>query len=166
MNEIKSKIKFEKKMIILIGNIGSGKTTYCKKLVNQGYIIVSKDALRYMLGNGNYIFDRRLEASVHLSEKDILCNFVKLGVNVVVDDCNVYSRLRKHAIAIGKSQDYQITAYILPKLSQKACVDRRMKNSHGNSSRATWNKVWDMFNHNTEEPSYKEEFDKIIYLRK
>jgi len=159
------KIKFDKKAIILIGNVGSGKTTYCSKLLKRGYICISKDSLRYMLGSGKYVFNKLLESSVHLSEIDLLYNFTKSGVNIVVDDCNINSRLRKHAISVLKGHDYFITAIVLSKLSQKICVNRRMKNPHSNPNKATWNKVWEMFDYNTEDPRYEEGFDRIIYLR-
>src|SRR4030042_1637588 len=102
------KIIFKKQMVILIGNIGEGKTTYCNKLVDKGFIAVSKDSLRYMIGNGNYLFDRRVEPTVKASAQNILSNFVKLGVNIVVDDCNVYRALRRYPLILGKRAGYKV----------------------------------------------------------
>ncbi len=163
---MKYNLKFNKKMIVLVGNIGTGKTTLCQKLVKQGYEVISKDAIRYMLGGGKYIFDTRLEASVMLSEKDLLLNFTKLGANIIVDDCNISQRLRKHTITIGKSNGYHITAYILPRLTMKECVDRRMVQPHDQNDRKVWERVWQNFEMAYEIPSIDEGFDKIIHMRK
>jgi len=38
----------KKELIILVGNIGTGKTTESKKLAKKGYIIISRDAFRYV----------------------------------------------------------------------------------------------------------------------
>ena len=47
------------KIIVLVGNIGSGKTTWIKKFLKKTkgkYVVVSRDAIRYMMGGGKYIF--------------------------------------------------------------------------------------------------------------
>ena len=44
------------KLIVMVGNIGAGKTTLSRQLVQRGHIIVSKDSIRYMIGSGNYVY--------------------------------------------------------------------------------------------------------------
>ena len=50
-------------LYILIGNIGSGKSTWAREKVKSTprTIIVNRDALRTMVGGGEYIFDKEME---------------------------------------------------------------------------------------------------------
>lgn len=156
--------KYEKNLVLLIGNIGSGKTTYAKKLYEEGYVIVSKDAIRYMLGAGNYLWNLNLESSVHLSEIDTLINFLRTGVNIVVDDCTVSKRLRRRVIQLAKGSNYTITAMVLPRITREESVNRRMNNPHGQFDRTLWESVFDRFEEAFQEPSEEEGIDKIITL--
>jgi len=54
----------QKELIILIGNLGTGKSTFAKTLVEKGYINISRDSLRYMIGAGKYIFNKEFEQSI------------------------------------------------------------------------------------------------------
>lgn len=66
-----------KKLIILIGNIGCGKSTLAKKLVKKGYCIISRDSFRYMIGAGNYIFDLKYEPAVKCANLNTVECFFK-----------------------------------------------------------------------------------------
>ena len=47
----------KKQVKILVSNIGGGKTTLSKRYVEFGYVVISRDTLRYGIGNGEYIFN-------------------------------------------------------------------------------------------------------------
>ena len=57
-----------KNLIILVGNIGSGKSTYAKKYQKKGYIVIARDQLRYAIGGGEYIFNTKYEPLIWKTE--------------------------------------------------------------------------------------------------
>jgi len=157
------KHKFEKKLIIMVGNIGSGKSTYIKKL-NDEYIVLSRDAIRYMFGDGNYIFDKKLEQAVVQANFTAFDLLLESGVNLVIDETNIDTWMRDHYMNTAKKAGYYITAVILPKISQEESVARRMKKPHGAFKAEDWMAVWKKFNDMYEEPTQEEGFDEIIML--
>jgi predicted kinase len=154
------------KIVILVGNIGSGKTTYTHKLVKEGYVAISRDALRYMIGNGKYTFNPEVEPAVFKSEHDIIKNFMRLGVDIVIDEVGVQHYLRKRYTALAKKYGYKAICMVLPRLSMKECVDRRMQDPHGQPDRALWEAVWKKFEKQRTVPCLDEGFDKIVYIKK
>jgi predicted kinase len=154
-----------KEIIIMIGNIGSGKSTIARKYATEGYRVISRDALRYMVGGGKYTFDLNLEASIKKSAVKILETFMKNRISIVYDETNVSKNLRVDTIQLAKKYNYKIIAYVLPCLSKEQSVDRRMKDPHGQNSREIWNSVWERFNSMYEEPSKDEGFDEIILMK-
>lgn len=154
----------KKEIIIMVGNIGSGKSTLAKKYVKKGYSVISRDAFRYMIGAGKYIFDIKLEPIIKKSTQLMLKTFMKNEIPIVYDETNVSKKLRASTIKIAKKYNYKITVIELPSLSKKISVNRRMKNPHGNYDRKIWNMVWNNFNNIYESPSKKEGIDKVIKL--
>lgn len=152
-----------KHLIILVGNIGSGKTTLCNTLVKNGFYIISRDRLRYMIGNGEYIFNPTLESAIHKSAKKITEEFMRLGVDLVIDEVNVSKNERKQYLTLANKYKYKKTALVMPKLTKKQSVDRRLQSPHGSFGRKIWNLVWTKFNNCYIEPTTKEGFNSIIY---
>jgi predicted kinase len=158
-----------KRLVILIGNIGSGKTTLAKRFVEKGYVVISRDALRYMIGGGKYIFDKQLELSVWAAERAIFEIFVEAGLNIVVDGAALSKRLRGgyfSTLDIVDVWDYKCIAVVLPRLSMSECVERRMKDPHQQNDKNLWEGIWEKFDSQYEEPSLDEGFDKIIQLQR
>jgi len=154
-------------IVILVGNIGSGKSTLIKKIILKGFshINISRDDLRYMIGAGKYRFDAKLESAIWKSELNIIVNFMKLQENIIIDGVGVYKKLRERYIKLAKEYNYSVTVIEMPRLSKKICVDRRMKNSHQQGSKKLWESIWDKFNDLYEEPTKKEGINKIIKVK-
>lgn len=115
------------KIIVLVGNIGSGKTTWIKKFLKKTkgkYVVVSRDAIRYMIGGGKYIFDLELEPAVWNSEGKIIEEFMKLKVNIIVDEVGINKKLRKKYIDLANKFDYGKITVNMPDLSKQICVDK------------------------------------------
>lgn len=146
-------------IVLLVGNIGSGKTTLIKKIIrkNFSHIVISRDDLRYMIGAGKYRFDPKLESAIWISELDTLINFMELKQNIIVDEVGINKSMRKRYIDIGKNYNYTITVIEMPRYSKKKCVNRRMKNPHGQFNRKVWESVWEKFDNLYEKPNKKEE---------
>lgn len=153
-----------KELIILIGNIGSGKTTITRQYVQNGYVVIARDMLRYSIGNGKYIFDPKYESIIWETELFMYSSFLDLGVNIIVDEVGVTFSMRARYINEAKEQGYKITAIEMPRLSMEEAVNRRMNNPHSQPDRKLWEQVWSKFDAMYKEPIKDEGFDQIIRL--
>lgn len=154
----------KKELIILVGNIGCGKTTLSHKYVKAGYVAIARDYLRYAIGVGDYVFNADYESIIWKTEQYMFKHFLKLGVNIIVDEVGISKKLRKGYIKLGKEYNYNITCVILPLLDMKKAVDRRMNNPHGQENRKLWEGVYNKFSKMYKEPTIKEGFNSIIKL--
>lgn len=151
-----------KELIILVGNIGSGKSTLTKKYQEDGYVVIARDCLRYAIGGGTYVYNVNYEPIIFDTELHMLEAFLKLGVNLVIDEVGVSKAMRMRYILPAKDYGYTVKCHVLPQLLQKTAVDRRMQNPHGQYDRELWKQVWDRFQSQYEEPSFDEGIDEII----
>jgi predicted kinase len=152
-----------KELIILVGNIGEGKSTLCKKYQKKDYIVIARDSLRYAIGGGNYIFNEKYESIIWKTELYMLRKFMELGINIVVDEVGINKVMRARYVVPAKEYNYTIKCHMLPKLTMKEAVDRRMNDPHGQPDRKLWESVWVKFNNMYEEPTLNEGFDEIIH---
>jgi len=155
-----------KRLIILVGNIGTGKSTLVHDLVKLGYIIISRDALRYMIGGGEYVFDLDTEKIIKKTAISMLRQLVRKKFDVVIDETNMSIEQRAEMLAIANKAGYTTTAIILPRISKKKSIERRLSNNHGNTTKKVWGEVWERFNAMYEEPTADEGFDKIRHKLK
>lgn len=151
-------------LIILVGNIGSGKSTIAEKLAEEGYIILSRDAIRYMIGAGNYIFDTKTEPIVKEGFNNLVETFMKHGKAIVIDETNINKDSRKYYLSLAKRYNYESRAIVMAQLSKDESVARRLQSNHGNNSKEVWEQVWTKFQNMFEEPSEEEGFKEILYF--
>jgi predicted kinase len=154
-------------IILLVGNIGSGKSTLIRKIINKefSHVVISRDDLRYMIGAGKYRFDLNLEPAIWNSELKIIESFMDFGdtaPNLIIDEVGINKKMRKRYIDLAKKRGYTITVIEMPRYSKRKCVNRRMKDPHGQFDRKLWESVWEKFNKLYEKPSKKEGINKII----
>lgn len=154
----------KKEVLILVGNIGAGKSTLVKKYVDKGHIVISRDSLRYGIGGGKYIFNTDYESVIWATELTLFEEFLTRGVNIIVDEVGINISMRARYIEVAKAFGYKVKCIVLPKLSKEESVNRRMKDPHGTSDRKIWEGVWEKFDNMYEEPSLDEGFNKIIKL--
>ena len=147
---------------MMVGNIGTGKSTTIRRYVDKGYLVVSRDSIRYMLGGGKYLFEpTRVEPTVFVMEHSMLCDLMGQKFNIVVDEVGIDKRMRAPYIALGKAFNYNVIAHTMPRLSKRICVSRRLKANHGETSKQVWEEVWDKFQSRFEVPSKQEGFSVI-----
>jgi predicted kinase len=153
-------------LVLLIGNIGSGKSTFCKKLISKGFshVIISRDSLRYMIGAGKYRFEPKIEKAIWDSELNIIDNFMFLGQNILVDEVGITKSMRARYSFLARKWNYSITVIEMPRYSMKKSVNRRLKDPHGQPDRKLWESVWKKFDAMYEKPTKSEGFAKIIKL--
>jgi predicted kinase len=148
-------------LTIMVGNIGSGKSTQSKEMVDLGYIVISRDSFRYMLGGGKYLYSPKTEPIVHKFTMICLRTSLKNKLNVILDGCNMTIKERKKYIQLAKCFRYKVTCIHFSGLTMEECVDRRMKNPHGQPDRNLWETVWKKFDSRYERPTLEEGFDWI-----
>jgi len=155
----------KKVLTVMVGNIGSGKSTIIKKLrlLPPGYVVICRDSLRYMIGGGDYVFNPKLEPTIFRSEKSILENFMEQCENVIVDEVGISKSMRRPYIDLAIDYGYQAVAIVMPKLTMEESVNRRMNKPHG-TPRKTWYEVWKKFDELYEEPTKREGFRDIIKI--
>ncbi len=156
------------KVTVLIGNIGSGKSTWINKN-HKDTIIISKDLTRRSfakcVGKG-YIFDDELEKYIH----EITINFFKgclyLGSeHIIYDETNMTKVTRQPFIEVAKNLSYSVHAVVLPDLGEEEHVRRRLSNNYDNTiTKEKWIEIYQWKKNRFEEPSKEEGFDSIIYL--
>lgn len=151
-----------KQLILLVGNIGSGKSTYSRKYQKKGYVVIARDTLRYAIGGGEYVFNYDYEPIIWKTELYLYRKFIDLGKNVLVDEVGITKQVRKRYISYAKKRGYKIVVIEMPRLSMSEYVNRRMQNPHGQPDYNLWNQVWTKFDSQYEVPSKDEGIDKII----
>lgn len=154
----------EKVCIVLVGNVGSGKSTFVNSLVSMDYAVISRDNLRYALGGGTYIFKPEYEYAVHKIHIFMLAQFLRLGVNIVVDNTNVSVAMRKEYIVRAKTAGYKVMAIEFPRYTKEESVARRFGANHGTYSAESWSRIWESFDKRYNSPTTEEGFDIILKL--
>jgi len=151
------------RLYIMVGNIGSGKSTLVKKLLakNPNIVVIARDALRYMIGGGDYVFNPKLEPTIFNTAEQAIEQFMLLGVDILVDETNMSSAHRKEYLTLARRYGYEAVAIVMPVLDKKTSVDRRMQNPHGQDDRALWEGVWDKFTAIYERPTEEEGFSQV-----
>ena len=109
------------KVLLLRGLPGSGKTTYAKELVSDGWVRSSKDDLRSMMDNGKW--SKGNEKRVLRLRDQIIRDAVNSGSNVVVDDTNFEDRHRDHISALAEEcgADFEVLFIDTP---LEECISR------------------------------------------
>jgi len=158
--------------LIMVGNVGSGKTTWIKKFLaehsNENWVVVSKDALRRMVGGGEYIYNEHLEPFIDYMSKEAIKYSLQTGWNVIIDETNV--SVISRAILIDLIQesvrDCIIKAVEMPLLTKTESLLRKARpDTNYGYSIEVWEVVWERKNSKYVEPHEYEGFDEVILIR-
>ena len=98
----------------------------------------------------------------NLEEFGMIKNFMEINVNIIIDEVGLTRSLREQYINLAYKYNYHITVLILPKLSMKESVDRRLNNPHGQPNRKLWEDIWTRFDSSYEPPIFDEGIDIIL----
>lgn len=166
------------KLYIIVGNVGSGKSTWIKKFLaeqkdehtsewkDEQWVVVSKDAIRWMLGGGDkYLFDPDcLEYNIEQLSNDMIYNLLTCDVNVIVDETNGDVASRQNILELVFS-GVETTAVCMPFVDRLESLKRKSNpDANYGYDRETWDEVWRNKNGAFVAPSLDEGFDKILYV--
>ncbi len=151
-------------LIIMVGNIGAGKSTLTKALREKGFYVVSRDGIRYSLGAGQYVWSEETEPAVFVAEMSLFETLVEKKLNIVLDEINVSKEMRRRYISYASLFDYEIQCIVLPRISKEESVKRRCGDNHGQATKELWESVWVRFDNMYQEPTEDEGIHQITRL--
>jgi len=144
---------------MLVGNIASGKSGLVKASTCSQ--VVSRDAWRYKLSEGAYVFDPELELFIaKCCEAEILA-YCKAGLPFIIDETNMTKKLRKKYLDLIP-EEYEKLAIVFPDRGEESHVKARLSSNHGNVPESKWREVYNKMKSKYEEPTKEEGFDTII----
>lgn len=111
-----------KKLLMLKGLPGSGKSTYAKDLVNnQGYVRINNDELRAMLHNGQ--FSHENESLIVAARDALIKEAFHKGKSVVIDNTNFAPEHERtfRELAFAFQADFEIKIIDTP---VETCIKR------------------------------------------
>lgn len=78
------------------------------KYAEEGAVIVSKDAIRYMLGAGNYIFNPDYEQGIHAVACELVDNLMYDGAEkIIIDETNMTQDERSNYLFYANERKYK-----------------------------------------------------------
>lgn len=152
---------------LLVGMIGSGKSTWCRKAALNGDLVVNDDAIVSMLHGDQYtLYNKKLKPLYKSIESHIVHIAVVMGKNVVIDrGVNVQISARKRFIALAKSLDVKIIAVIFPKQTAQEHATRRFNNDPRGHTLEYWLNVAREHLDVYQKPTLEEGFDAIKVVK-
>ena len=161
------------KLILMVGNVGTGKTTTTNRLMDtvdirkgRDMITVSADCLAEMLFNGYYgpnIWTDKhwtLYASI---KQYIIREALAKGFSVIVDGTHMAKVNRKTYIDIAKEFDVNVDVYLH---TYPDGLKRRIANPKSeHTSPEKWAEIYNNFEDMFEAPTLNEGIDNIIIVK-
>ncbi len=148
------------KLILMVGNIGSGKSFLASKLAKKGCVVVNMDNIQQNLAGGEYgLYDFAKRDIYYAIETSAIETALKQGFEVVVDRTNMDKKTRKRYIELGKKYTDKIVCYDYGAGSQQE-LKRRLENSQGVPN-SQWSEVFNMMRKKYERPDLVEGFSNV-----
>ena len=97
---------------VLVGNLSSGKSTWCKQRAKNGWIIINDDNVVNLVHSSDYtLYKESLKPLYKSIEDHILHTAVAMNKNVVIDrGLDICATSRQRWIILAKSLDVPIRA--------------------------------------------------------
>jgi len=149
---------------LLVGNIASGKSTYCRQAAEMGKIIVNDDSIVNSLHAGNYkLYDKDLKPLYKSVENTVVHNALSMGRTVVIDRPNVRRRARQRYIGLAKSLDAEVAIIMFKQDALEIHASRRADGDSRGYNYDYWLDVAAHFQSIYEAPDEATEyFDEVV----
>ncbi len=101
------------KAIITVGISASGKTTFAKTLVEQGWVDINRDWIRFNVvcpGTdwSNYKFTIKREQDVTVVQEDMVMDAFSKGQNIIISDTNLNPKIRNKWVQSLTDVGYEV----------------------------------------------------------
>ena len=151
---------------VLIGNIASGKSTYCRKRAKEGAIVMNDDAVVNGVHCDMYtLYSKELKPLYKAVENAIVTSAIMLGRDVIVDrGVNLTPRSRRRFVGLAHSLDVDAIAVVFEFCDPIVHAQRRAKDNLRGHSFDYWLDVATTFHNKFVSPEEHEGFDKVINI--
>jgi len=157
---------------VMIGLVGSGKSTWARKQVHKNLLyptcIICRDALRLMT-KGSYEYEKQNENLVRHMKRACIKSALSLNYNLIIDECHINVDARKKTL-----QDIweacQGAYSIIPRIRYVWCTEseknlERRSNDLRGFTKEYWEGVIKGMAASFQLPSLEEGFDKLSIER-
>lgn len=163
-NEVAERKTQPLELIIMIGNIGCGKSLIARKFAMNGYVVVNMDSIIKMVAGGEYgHYDPGKKKVYRATEITMISAALKSGISVVIDRTNMSRKKRSPYIELAKQFDVPITGYDWGPGTIQA-LKQRLSNPLG-IPEDQWISVYRNFQDSYETPLLSEGFEEIIGMK-
>lgn len=157
-------MKEKQRLIFLVGMIGSGKSTFARRMADAGYLVYSNDAVIPGLHAGNYHGYRdELRETYRRIQRSMVSTLLALGHSVVLDDTHTRASSRKEDLRMASYLGVPCDCVLFPIADPPAvhAVRRYNHDSRGNSLEK-WQEVLEKHLAGYVPPSLEEGFLRIF----
>ena len=151
-------------LILMVGNIGCGKSFLAKRLAKRGAIVVNNDNLLRMFSGGDYTYDHNLREFYHRAEASVIIEALNTGNSVVIDRTNLDKSSRARFIQLAKGSGAEVVTFDFGP-GQDMQLQRRIDDPQGQTIQ-TWKSVYKSMKLRYEEPSHDEGIDRCYLAPK
>jgi len=152
-------------LVILVGTIASGKSTYAKEKAQEGFLVLNDDSIVTMLHGGNYnLYEKKLKPIYKSIENSIVSSVLSAGRDIIIDrGVNITRKSRKRWIGIASAFDVESHAIVFPFKELEVHVEQRMKDPRG-LSYEEWMEAVRRHIKEYEVPFVEEGFKKVKWI--
>lgn len=155
------------KLILMVGNIGTGKTYTTNQLMvdNRSILCVADDDLALMLNAGYYGPDIWTDKHWPLYSKlkrEIAREALQHGFDIIIDGTHMSISRRKNFIDIAKEFNASVVVYLH---TYPNGLERRLAEPRTDTSPEIWTKVYKDLEQIYEKPALDEGIDSIIEMK-
>jgi predicted kinase len=151
----------DQELIVLVGNIGTGKSLFASKYAKDGYLVINNDALVAMTNGGEYARYNLAHGKIHreMVERAVALALFS-GNSVVIDKTNMSKAERKTWISAARRYDAKAVCVDFGQ-GDGDSLERRIKNDKG-VTHDTWCRVHESMFERYEAPVVEEGFSRVI----
>lgn len=157
-----------RKVTLMVGNIGSGKSTEIRYLLSKSAILscdISKDDFRMSLAGlagKEYIHTPQLEEVIHSLAMDMMEALLIIEVsNIYIDETLMSVKDRAPYINLAKKYEYDVGVILFEDQGIDYHVGRRMNDPRG-VGREQWERVYTKMAKSFETPTFMEGIDNVV----
>lgn len=153
------------KLTLLVGNIASFKSTYCKELLKETEaLIVNDDSIVNAIHIYNTGYSEDLKPLYKQIENTIIVMGSMLGYNIIVDRPNLTKATRSRYLSLAKSLDMDTEIIVFFQESPEIHASRRHTNNSRGYSYDKWLSVAKRNKEKYEKPT-NDECENIIFMK-